>query len=302
MLALKERVSQAGIRGLAWWLRRERVWPVVGGAYRVGDPNAPVAICTLTSNEIVAACAGLPGVAIAGRIYTPNLGIEQIIVNLTTNPYIRFLLVCGRESPIFQPGQALESLCLSGITAERRIADAEGYYPVLSNISPGQIEVFRQQVELVNLSGQTDLGTIRKQVRALVDRNPGPFDEAWTGETASSQSRVTPTSEGQHFRSLRPGGHRQPLTYDPKGFFVITLNSQRNEIVVRHYLPDNTPAHEMHGRLAEPILLGLLREGLISQMSHAGYLGHELGKAETALRLGLAYEQDQSLRAQERLS
>ena len=75
------------------------------------------------------------------------------------------------------------------------------------------------------------------------------------------------------------------------------MNSPENHnIIVRHYLPDNTPAHIMRGRNSEAVLLGLLREDLISQMSHAGYLGAELIKAETALRLGLHYEQDQPLR------
>ena len=44
------------------------------------------------------------------------------------------------------------------------------------------------------------------------------------------------------------------------------------------------------------MLLGLLRERLVSQLSHAGYLGAELAKAEAALRLGLRYEQDQPLK------
>ncbi|HKI45145.1 MAG TPA: hypothetical protein VKA08_07450, partial [Balneolales bacterium] len=86
------------------------------------------------------------------------------------------------------------------------------------------------------------------------------------------------------------------ITYDPNGFFVITLDRDAGEIVVRHYLPDNTPAHEMRGRRAESVILGLLRVGLISQMSHAGYLGIELAKAETALRLNLPYEQDHPLK------
>lgn len=77
---------------------------------------------------------------------------------------------------------------------------------------------------------------------------------------------------------------------------MISLDGHANEIVLRHYLPDNTPAHEMRGHSAEAMLLGLLRENLISQMSHAGYLGGELAKAEAALRLGLIYEQDQRLR------
>jgi hypothetical protein len=43
------------------------------------------------------------------------------------------------------------------------------------------------------------------------------------------------------------------------------------------------------------MLLGLLREGLISQLSHAGYLGAELAKAEAALHLDLRYRQDRPL-------
>lgn len=65
---------------------------------------------------------------------------------------------------------------------------------------------------------------------------------------------------------------------------------------MRHYLPDQTPAHEMRGRSAESLVLGLLWEDLVSQMSHVGYLGTELARAEVALRFGWHYEQDRPLR------
>jgi len=68
------------------------------------------------------------------------------------------------------------------------------------------------------------------------------------------------------------------------------------EIIVRHYLTDNTPAHEARGRTPEAIYLALIREGLVSQLSHAAYLGAELAKAEASLRLGARYEQDRPLR------
>ena len=47
------------------------------------------------------------------------------------------------------------------------------------------------------------------------------------------------------------------------------------------------------------MLLGLLRDGLVTQLSHAGYLGEELAKAQTALRFGLRYDQDRPLRPRE---
>lgn len=78
---------------------------------------------------------------------------------------------------------------------------------------------------------------------------------------------------------------------------MISLDRPAEQIVVRHHLPDHAPAHEMRGRHGSSILLGLLREGLVSQLGHAGYLGAELARAEAALRLGLRYAQDRPLRS-----
>ena len=47
------------------------------------------------------------------------------------------------------------------------------------------------------------------------------------------------------------------------------------------------------------MLLGVLRDGLVTQLSHAGYLGEELAKAQTALQFGLRYDQDRPLRPRE---
>src|SRR5258708_258302 len=58
-------------------VRKVPVWPITSGAYTVGDPKAPIAICTLTSNGLMEPLAKLPGVAISGRVYTVNLGIEK---------------------------------------------------------------------------------------------------------------------------------------------------------------------------------------------------------------------------------
>jgi tetrahydromethanopterin S-methyltransferase subunit A len=267
-------------------------WPPEAGAYRVGDPNAPVAACTLTSNDLIEPVTRLSGVAIAGRVYTANLGVERIVLNVTANPRIRFLLLCGRDSPLFHPGQTLQALCANGVDRERRVVGATGYLPVLRGVSTERIERFRQQVELVDCTGETDLALLAERASALTSRDPGPYAD----RPATS---VGQTDTALPFRPLRPGGKREPLAYDPKGYFLITLDRRAKDIVVRHYLPDNTPANEMRGHSGESLLLGLLRAGLVSQLSHAGYLGGELAKAEAALQLGLVYEQDQRLRVSE---
>lgn len=271
-------------------------WPIIAGNYLLGDPTAPVAVCALTSDELLAPLALLPGVAIAGEVQTANLGIEQIVLNITANPAIRFLLLCGKDSRLFRQGQSLVALLEHGVDESRRIIGAEGYEPLLRNLPRPQIDLFRRQVELVDWVGERDLDALRERIASLAARNPGRLAVTLQeGDAAASAVSAGPT-----FTPIQPGGQREPLIYDPKGYFVISLSRAAGQIVLRHYLPDHTPAHEMRGRGAETMLLGLLREGLVSQLSHAGYLGGELAKAESALRLGphVHYEQDRPLRSE----
>ncbi len=256
----------------------------------MGDPSGPVAVCALTSERLIDPLVGLPGVAIAGIVYTANLGITRIVVNVTANPAIRFLLICGRDSALFKPGQSLVALSEHGVDGEKKIVGAAGYDPVLATLSPEQIKQFRQQVEVLDWSGEEDLEALKENISGLSARSPGIFK----GEVGAAG-----LTRGEQFVSIRPGGQREPLLYDPKGYFVISLDREKEEIVLRHYLPDHTPAHEMRGRGATSMLLGLLREELVTQLSHAGYLGEELAKAQTALQFGLRYDQDRLLRPSE---
>jgi tetrahydromethanopterin S-methyltransferase subunit A len=236
--------------------------------------------------------APVAGVAIAGQVYTANLGIERIVVNVTSNPAIRFLLLCGKDSKLFRPGQSLSALVDNGIDPEARIVGGDGYDPILSTLSPAHVDLFRRQIELVDYSGEEDIDTLKVHIMSLAARDPGRFSR----ERGASDAYTAEPSEPERFLPIRPGGRREPLQYDPQGYFVITLDRAEEQIVLRHYRPDHTPAHEMRGRLAASMLLGLVREGLISQLSHAGYLGEELAKAQAALTLDLRYDQDRPLR------
>ena len=271
--------------------RSGAAWPVMPGTYQVGDPNGPVAVCALTSERLISPLVALPGVAIAGMVYTANLGITRIIVNITSNPAIRFLLICGKDSALFKPGQSLVALSEKGVDEKRRIIDAAGYDPILPSVDPQQVEQFRKQVEVLDWTGEEDLQVLQNRVKSLSDRNPGVF--------VTGQKQTATPRKQEEFVSIRPGGQREPLLYDPKGYFVITIEPEQKEILLRHYMPDHTPAHEMRGRGATSMLLGLLRDGLVTQLSHSGYLGEELAKAQTALQFGLRYDQDRPLRPRE---
>ncbi|MFN8534471.1 MAG: hypothetical protein U0556_13100 [Dehalococcoidia bacterium] len=263
-------------------------WPAVEGAIAIGDPAAPVAVCALTSDALLSALAALPGVAIAGVVQTANTGIERMIENITANPAIRFLLLCGKDSKLFGVGQTIVALFERGVGADGAIVGAPGYQPVLHNLPRERIEAFRRQVELVDWTGETDLALLGKKVAELVARTPGRFAEG------AAAAAMRPT-----FQPIRPGGEGEPDVYDPLGYFVITLDRAAGEMVVRHYQTDHTPAHELRAKSGRSVLGALLRDGLVSQLSHAGYLGRELANAETALRLGLRFDQDRPLRQAE---
>lgn len=74
------------------------------------------------------------GAALAGMLQTENIGIEKIVCNIVANPNIRYLIVCGVESPGHQPGQALSSFMRKGVDGHRNIVGAEGPTPYLYNI------------------------------------------------------------------------------------------------------------------------------------------------------------------------
>src|SRR3989454_8974232 len=93
--------------------------------------------------------------------------ITRIIVNITSNPAIRFLLICGKDSALFKPGQSLVALSEKGIDDKRRIIEAAGYDPVLPSIDPGQVAQFRQQVEILDWTGEEDLQVLQDRVKSL---------------------------------------------------------------------------------------------------------------------------------------
>jgi tetrahydromethanopterin S-methyltransferase subunit A len=139
-----------------------------------------IAVCSLSSRELVAPLSALPGVALAGTLMTANLGIEELLRTLARRPAIRGLVVCGKESPRFLAGQSLLALFRDGVDPERRrIVGAAGYLPVLRSVPLHEVERLRARVEVVDARGERDplvLGEIVRKLRARLRaaRPPAP--------------------------------------------------------------------------------------------------------------------------------
>jgi len=85
---------------------------------------------------------------------------------------------------------------------------------------------------------------------------------------------------------------------DPVGFFTIKVNHKDGRIEVLYSGVKGKIL--IRGRRASSIYKEILRRRLLSELSHALYLGVELGKAEDALRTGKSYVQEESLFEQTR--
>ena len=106
MNALDSKTDVCLLGGLDEEVDKRDGWPPLPGDYTVLRYHAPVAVCTLTDDELarqIASGAALD-VAIVGTLQTENLGIERLICNALANPNIRFLVVCGPDSRQTIPG------------------------------------------------------------------------------------------------------------------------------------------------------------------------------------------------------
>ncbi len=264
------------------FLARNR-WPVAAGRYYVGRKDRSVAISTLGSLDLMQRIGRREEFAIMGKTFTENIGIEKVVQNVVSNQAIRFLILCGKESP-HRVGQSFIALKRAGVNSEGRIIGSQGRIPVLKNLRGEEIPHFREQIEIVDLIGEQQVETIMTKVAELNRRSLAAFQP----------STAPPHADAEQISCW----HRESLDYhsDPAGFFVIQVESTAGEIIVEHYSPSFELLRVLHGKKALEIYSTIIRNGWVTVLGHAAYLGKELHKAETALRRGWEYEQNQEAR------
>ncbi len=129
--------------------------------YYLGGGNT-VAICTLSSIDLletVSRSSLMNRVLIAGRLLSENKGIDTVISFAIKHPRLKRLVLCGKEVKGHRAGQALLALTINGMDAFGRIIGAHSPNPVLTS-SPLDVEIFRHQIQIINLIGVVDIAKI----------------------------------------------------------------------------------------------------------------------------------------------
>ncbi len=120
------------------------------------------AICTLSSFDLlekISRSSLIDKVLIAGRLVSENKGIDAMIDFSINHPRLSTIILCGKEVKGHRAGQALLSLAHKGIDSSGRIIGAVGPNPIITR-PLNDVELFRHQVQIIDLIGTVDIGTI----------------------------------------------------------------------------------------------------------------------------------------------
>jgi len=159
-------------------------YPPEEGCYLRGNDYSPVAVIVIlrwTREETPAEIERLvrlaieSGAAIAGTLQTENIGLEKVICNIVANPNIRYLIVCGPESPGHLVGDAILALAKNGTDDRKRIIGTESPTPYLFNIPPEFVERFRKQVVVIDLVNEGAPEVLQQAVLSCYQEEPTPF-------------------------------------------------------------------------------------------------------------------------------
>ncbi len=159
-------------------------YPPEEGCYLRGNDLSPVAVVVIlkwmrqeTPPEIerLVRAAVESGAALAGTLQTENVGLEKVICNIVCNPNIRYLIVCGPESPGHLAGEAVLALARNGIDERKRIIASKALTPYLFNVPAGYVERFRKQVTVIDLVNEGSPEVLRQAVWSCYQEEPTPF-------------------------------------------------------------------------------------------------------------------------------
>jgi tetrahydromethanopterin S-methyltransferase subunit A len=131
-----------------------------------GNPECIIAVCTLSSLDLLKKIANsdiLQHVSIVGRLLSENKGIDEIILHVNKNKKIKTIIVCGKEVWGHKAGHSLFELHNNGIDNTGRIIGSTSPDPYLT-VSQSQINYFRNEINLVNMTNETNFNKIKQQI------------------------------------------------------------------------------------------------------------------------------------------
>lgn len=128
-----------------------------------------VSICTLSSIDLLKAISKselMNKLVIAGRLFSENKGVDQIIRYCLNDSKIEYIVLCGKDTKGHFPGDALINLLKNGVTTDCRILGTVAPYPFIST-SKEDVAKFTMQISVIDLRNCFDIDKISDIVHKL---------------------------------------------------------------------------------------------------------------------------------------
>ena len=259
-------------------------WPFVAGRYRVFDSSAPIVIVGATADSVAEELAALEvsGVCMVAPQCRSVGDAEKLVKNIAANLAIHNVLILAEDAAETPTLSALHAL-LGGDTSLPEQAEA-----VLRKLRNALVDI--------------DLGALGRQVRSVTLPAKSDIDKiiARIGELASDANRpntgfMSPAQKDDDGieRVLAANNIAYDQQADKAGNFYICVKGKK--LVVEHFSAKNDLLRVIEGQTARDLCITLIRNGWVSRLDHAAWLGRELLRAELAMGTGEQFVPDRTM-------
>lgn len=260
--------------------RRADKWPFVAGRYHVVDDTAPVIVVMPGNEELADTLAALSvrGLCMISPVCQSASDVEKLIRNVEANLAVHCIVLVGGETGKNYP--ALEAFCAifdddQNISEKaRRIA-----HGARGKLKAFDFAALQKRVHVVNM---LDCIEVDKIVAGVIkhgtegQRPDAGFVVQGHDTTLGVQRVIVPTDIAHDYK------------YDKAGKFIV--GTDKNTIVAEHYNSKGELLRVIQGKSARDMCIMLIRNGWVSRLDHAAYLGRELALAEMSVQQGVPYE------------
>jgi tetrahydromethanopterin S-methyltransferase subunit A len=254
-------------------------WPFVRGDHTVIDAAAPVVVASSSPSSVSQALVTRPpeGLSMVAVLHASD-DAANLLRAIAANLAIQCVICVESETAKRPLGAAVLKLGC-GVDAPTG-AVGSLMNTIASQIDSADLVALRRRVEFIDLLSCREPQTVRARIEkfraAAAQPNPGFVTQA----TESGVPRVVLPRDTRHESRADKGG-RFKIRLEEQSIAVEHLNGKEDRLL-----------RIIEGKTARDLCLALIRNGWVSKLDHAAYLGRELARAELALRSGRPFTQD----------
>lgn len=271
-------------------VRRTEKWPFIPGLYYVVDDTAPVVVVA-PDNEALAetlSALSVQGLCMISPVCRGVSDVEKLTRNVEANLAVSCIVLAAGEEGKEYP--AVEALCAifddddEGISEKaRKIA-----HGVRGKLKAFDFAALQKRVHVVNM---LDCVEVDKIIAGVI-KHGSEGSRPDTGFVVHDRDPALGVP-----RVIAPTAISHDYQHDKAGKFII--GTDRESIVVEHYNSKGELLRLIQGASARDLCLMIIRNGWISRLDHAAFLGRELALAEIAVHQGTPYERSDEDRKQD---